>query len=57
MIKINVSKEKMKQIELKKEKELYFRIIREENGNKTLAAKRLGISRATLYNKLKEFKN
>ncbi|MCM3568979.1 sigma 54-interacting transcriptional regulator [Neobacillus mesonae] len=49
--------EKMKQIELKKEKELYFRIIREENGNKTLAAKRLGISRATLYNKLKEFKN
>jgi transcriptional regulator with PAS, ATPase and Fis domain len=45
----------LKRSELQKEKELLLQILQEEQGNKTRAAKKLGISRATLYNKIKEF--
>jgi len=36
------------------EKELILRVLREEKGNKTKAAQRLGIHRSTLYEKLKK---
>lgn len=37
------------------ERELIARILREANGNKSVAAKKLGISRRTLYRKLDEY--
>ena len=37
------------------EKQLIIRALKETNGNRSLAAKRLGISRRTLYRKLKEY--
>ncbi len=37
------------------EKELVMRALKETNGNRTLAAKRLGMSRRNLYRKLKEY--
>ncbi|MBK5460191.1 helix-turn-helix domain-containing protein [Peribacillus sp. TH27] len=47
--------ESLKNAGLNKEKELLLLIIKEEKGNKTRAKKKIGISRATLYNKLKEY--
>ena len=38
------------------EKELIEKALRETGGNKTLAAKNLGISRRTLFNKIKALK-
>ena len=47
---------KFKNLTLKEvEKEYIKQVLKEMNGNKTKAAKRLGISIQTLYNKLKEF--
>ena len=37
------------------EKQLIIRALKETNGNRTLAAKRLGLSRRTLYRKLAEY--
>ena len=50
-----LSLDTLKRSELQKEKEFLMQVLKEEQGNKTRAAKKLGISRATLYNKLKEF--
>lgn len=45
-----------KEMASKIEKEKIIEAIRNHNGNKSLAARSLGIARASLYNKLKEFK-
>ena len=37
------------------EKQLIIRALKETNGNRTLAAKKLGLSRRTLYRKLAEY--
>jgi len=39
------------------EKEMILASIQKENGNMSRAAKNLGISRPTLYKKLKDFEN
>jgi transcriptional regulator of acetoin/glycerol metabolism len=38
------------------EKELIIRALKQSDGSRTLAAKKLGISRRTLYRKLAEYK-
>lgn len=46
----------MKVVREEEERGLIERILKEANGNKSKAAALLGISRATLYNKLSRFK-
>jgi DNA-binding NtrC family response regulator len=45
---------KVKNSVLEREKELILKILAETNGNKAAAARKLGIQRSTLYEKLKK---
>ncbi|KAB7705594.1 hypothetical protein F9802_13745 [Bacillus aerolatus] len=47
--------EKAKQDSFEKEKALIMKVLQGTEGNKTKAAKRLGIHRTTLYQKIKKF--